>query len=358
MQNPQTIIIGAGIVGAITAFRLAKAGILVLVLEENAPGSGVTAHSSGWVNWICGDPIARPETYPLLQASFAHFAKLDADLHGALKLRPVGALRWLETQVETEAMIAAHRAAGSKVEAVEGVRLRTMLTKLNDVPPLAAYCRDDLAIDARAVAIRLLDYAKAYGAKLRLGHGVEEIRTRNGQIIGVADGQDFLPANAVVIAAGTGSNPLLAPFGLTDPVASSPAARIRLAAQSLWPGATELPIIAGPGLEVQFRSADQIFMAKSVPASLIDRPDAAARIGARAKARLEEAFPGLRGVRLLATTIGARPYPKDTNPLLGPVPGVDGLYTAIGHPGVILAPMMAQTIADMIVQRSHPDRQT
>lgn len=349
MQLPKTIIIGAGIVGATTAFRLANAGVPVLVLDENAPGSGVTAHSSGWVNWICGDPIADPEHYKRLQASFAHFAKLDADLHGALKLKPVGALRWLATQTETEAMIAAHEAAGSKVERVEGVRLRTMLSKLNELPPLAAYSRDDLALDARALAIQLLETAKGYGAELRIGHSVDEIQTQNDQVTGIRIGKDVLPADAVVMAAGIGSNTLLAPFGLTDPVASSPAVRINLAASGLWPGATERPIISGPGLEVQFRSADQIIMAKSVPASLNDDPDAAGKIGAMATKRLVEAFPGLRDVRLLSSTVGARPFPTGSNPLLGTVQGVSGLYTAIGHPGVILGPMMAQTITDLIL---------
>lgn len=88
---------------------------------------------------------------------------------------------------------------------------------------------------------------------------------------------------------------------------------------------------SGPGLEVQFQGPDQILMAKSVPASLIGDPDAAAKLGSIAKKRLEEAFPSLRDIRLLSSTIGARPYPKDTNPMLGPVEGVDGLFTAIGH---------------------------
>lgn len=352
MKYPKTIIIGAGIVGAAMAFRLAKAGVSVLVLDENAPGSGVTAHSSGWVNWICGDPLGNPQGYKQLQASFAQFAKLDADLGGALNLKAVGALRWLATPAETGAMIAAHEAAGSKVERVEGLCLRAILSGLSEPPTLAAYSSQDLAIDARAVTKQLLNAAKPYGAEFRTGHVVDRIQTQNGGVTGVQIGNEILPADAVVIAAGTGSNALLAPFGLVDPVASSAAARITLAARSLWPGATELPIIAGPGLEVLFRGVDQIFMAKSLPASLSDDPDAAAKLGLIAKQKLEAAFPGLQDVKLLSSTIAGRPFPKTGHPMLSAVHGVDGLYTAVGHPGVILAPMMAQTITRMILERA------
>jgi D-amino-acid dehydrogenase len=58
---------------------------------------------------------------------------------------------------------------------------------------------------------------------------------------------------------------------------------------------------------------------------------------------LEEALavaPGLAGGRYLETRVGFRPVGPDDRPLLGPVPGVDGLVvaTGLGPSGLTMGP--------------------
>jgi glycine/D-amino acid oxidase-like deaminating enzyme len=40
--------------------------------------------------------------------------------------------------------------------------------------------------------------------------------------------------------------------------------------------------------------------------------------------------------------------PADRLPIVGPVPGLDGLYLAVTHSGVTLAPVLGRLIADEI----------
>jgi glycine/D-amino acid oxidase-like deaminating enzyme len=64
--------------------------------------------------------------------------------------------------------------------------------------------------------------------------------------------------------------------------------------------------------------------------------------------RARRFVPGLAGVPVVATWSGVRPVTPDGHPLLGPAPGLDGLWVAAGHGpiGVLAAPATARMLAD------------
>ncbi|KKU11903.1 MAG: Dimethylglycine dehydrogenase [Candidatus Azambacteria bacterium GW2011_GWC2_45_7b] len=66
--------------------------------------------------------------------------------------------------------------------------------------------------------------------------------------------------------------------------------------------------------------------------------------------------PALGGLRVLRTWAGLRPYTPDGLPLLGPAPGVQGLYLAAGHDGsgVNHAPVSAQLVSALITGAKAP----
>lgn len=341
--TPKIIVVGAGIVGAMVTHTLARAGLNPHCLEQGEPGMGVTARSSGWVNWITVDPQTEPARYKACQQAFARYAQLDKALGGTLISRRQGALRWMDEQQKTEAMIAAHKAENSRVESVQGVRLRKLTPLLADPPPLAAYAADDFLLNARALTARLLDDAKAHGATLHPNAHASAIETQAGKVTGLAVDDTRHDADIVVIAAGTMSNALLAPFGLDEPISTSPAALIRFSVSAIDPG----PILAGPGMEVHIHPPDTITMARSVR----DPLQSAVDLGHETHRRLAKAMPSLKNLQLTGSSIGHRPVPKQCTPLVGPVDGVEGLFTAVAHPGVILAPQIAEQITSLIQQR-------
>jgi glycine oxidase len=60
-----------------------------------------------------------------------------------------------------------------------------------------------------------------------------------------------------------------------------------------------------------------------------------------------ELLPGIDECTFVEATAGLRPGSPDNAPLMGPVPGVDGLLLATGHHrnGVLLSPLTADAVA-------------
>jgi glycine oxidase len=68
-------------------------------------------------------------------------------------------------------------------------------------------------------------------------------------------------------------------------------------------------------------------------------------------ARASRIAPGLGDLPLARTWAGLRPGTPDHLPYLGPVPGWEGLYAAVGHgrKGIILAPITAALLTRLIL---------
>jgi glycine oxidase len=64
-----------------------------------------------------------------------------------------------------------------------------------------------------------------------------------------------------------------------------------------------------------------------------------------------ELVPELGGLPISRTWYGFRPWAPDSLPILGPWPGIDGLWVATAHfrNGILLAPITAQVMRDWIV---------
>ncbi|HEV2257479.1 MAG TPA: FAD-dependent oxidoreductase, partial [Streptosporangiaceae bacterium] len=81
------VVIGAGILGASVAARLADAGMRVTLLDQDQPGHGTSRWSFAWVN--SNDKGPRPY-HDLNHAGLRAWAELAPDLGGAAWYRPVG----------------------------------------------------------------------------------------------------------------------------------------------------------------------------------------------------------------------------------------------------------------------------
>jgi D-amino-acid dehydrogenase len=69
---------------------------------------------------------------------------------------------------------------------------------------------------------------------------------------------------------------------------------------------------------------------------------------------LDEALrvaPGLAAAEIRDIRVGLRPYSADTMPVLGPVPGLGGIFLATGHgpTGLTLGPYSGKVIAEVIL---------
>ena len=83
------MVVGAGIIGAAIAYRLARRGASVTLVERHRPAAAVTSKAFAWINVTHGlaEPYAR-----LRQLALHEYRVLDGDLNGALRVDWCGAL--------------------------------------------------------------------------------------------------------------------------------------------------------------------------------------------------------------------------------------------------------------------------
>ena len=77
--------------------------------------------------------------------------------------------------------------------------------------------------------------------------------------------------------------------------------------------------------------------------------DASAAHGRALLAEAARYVPALAGVELDRVSVGWRPMPRDRLPAVGPASGASGVYLAVTHSGVTLAPILGRLAAAEIL---------
>jgi glycine/D-amino acid oxidase-like deaminating enzyme len=359
------VVIGAGMLGAAAAYRLARAGLRVVVREANTVAGGATGNSFSWLNAVDKEP----EAYHRLNAAgVVEYDRLEAEL-GRTLVRRGGCLEWAVGD-RAGALLA------EKVARLEGrgytVRWlsRAELTALEpglrpaaDVERTAWYPHDGW-VDAPAVAAALLDDARAHGAAVQERDPVTGLRAAGGgRVAAVAGAHGALPAGAVLICAGTGTPALTGALGVrisllprpgllavTRPVAPGTLGRTVYA-----PGVHLRPDVAG-GIRIGADAVDaRIPTETAVPPS---GPSLAAPLRALGTELIDRAaavLPALRDVALDRVLVGYRPYPADGHTVAGRLPGWENVYVAVTHSGITLGPLLGRLLAEEIATgRRHP----
>lgn len=332
--------IGAGIVGASIAYHLARRGARVVLVDAGQPGGGVTARAFGWINVSFG--VAGPNA-PLRGQAIADYRRLDEELRGKLRIDWCGALTWSSDPAETERMVRDHRARGHDIRLLGRAEVAALEPALVDLPDCAAHAVGEGVIEAAAAARTLSNAAKAAGAEIRADCLVAAVAAGDGRVTGILTGDAAIDADAVVLAAGTGSPELCRPLGIDLPIRSSPAIRLRFRA----PGALVRGIVQNPAFEVRQPAAGTLFAAENyIDASPENGPDAVAQRALRA---IRAGLRGGAGLELEETLVGVRAIPADGDPVVGFARNIGGLYLAVMHAGVTLAPTVGRLAATEIL---------
>lgn len=332
--------VGAGIVGASITYHLARRGAEVTLFDAGQPAGGVTGAAFGWINGTHG---AFGASAPLRQLAGEDWRRIGRDLGGALDVWWCGALSWQPTPAETEDFVRARIADGYDVRLVGGAELAALEPGLLDPPACAAYAeRDGVTVPAAATKA-MVEAACHAGARLRAGARDVTLATRGGQVIGVRTREGVVATDLVVIAAGVGAVALCQPVGVHLAVVSSPALLLRFG--------TRAPlvhrIVSAPDLEVRQAGAT-VLLAAADPADAASAGEAT-RAAERTRAGIERWLRGGQRAVVEGVTVGVRPMPADGLPIVGPARAVNGLYVAVLHSGVTLAPTVGRLAADEIL---------
>jgi glycine/D-amino acid oxidase-like deaminating enzyme len=346
---PDVAVVGAGILGCATAAFLAEAGAHVRLYERE----GVAAAASGRNSGVLQHPLDEA-LVGLYEASLALYLALGPGL--PLPVEPAGVLVVAEDAdlLRPQAAALAERFPELSPQWLEGAELKDAepaigeglfacrLTTGRPVPPAAA---------ARGYAAR----ARAAGADLRIGEAVEGVTVRDARVEGLTVGGRDEPAGAVVVAAGPWTSELLDPDGGWRPVVP------------LWGVNVELRLPQPPrhvieeaGVEALTTPGESLASIFSIVTAggvstvgstfLPHEPDPDAVAGGLLE-RGARFVPALAGVAPSSARACPRPLSADGRPLLGHIPGVEGLFVASGHGawGLSLGPASARLVADAVL---------
>ncbi|MFN7089232.1 MAG: NAD(P)/FAD-dependent oxidoreductase [Allorhizobium sp.] len=337
------IVIGSGIVGAAITYNLAIRGADVLLLDQGlAAGAGVTGKAFGWINVINGTPGEK--SYALWREATAEYRKLAHALPFAFASVRRGSVLWKGTAEDTEKFAQMHQKAGERVELLGQGALNLLEPHLRQVPSLAAFAPDDLALDPGQLAKDLVAAACSAGAKGRFDTAVSAIESDDGGVSGVRIPGHNLEADVVVLAAGAGVQALTSAIGIETEITTSPALLLRYSC--------ERPLInhilRGPRLEVRQARDGTLLVAKSYKAdSAENSPNL---IGEQMLGIMKDELVLPEGVKLISAEVGERPVFADGLPRFGFLPEIGNLFLAVGHPGVILAPLIGRLSAEQILE--------
>jgi glycine/D-amino acid oxidase-like deaminating enzyme len=363
LTDPATdvIVIGGGIVGVSTAAHLAASGRRVVLLERSEIAAGASGRNSGVVQHPF-DPILvdlHLETLALYRAL------AGTGLEGfRLPPEPAGLLMVTHDADVARGLAAALAAthAGLSPRFLDPGEARAV------EPSLAAdvaACRLDIGYPvAPAAATRAYAaWATQLGVDVRVG---ERARPwlQSGRVAGVelASGRR-LTAEQVVVAAGPWTPELVDPSGAWRPIRSSwgvvvavaladpPVHVLEEAEIEIEPGTDPTETRAAVGESFSLVTAGG---ASSLGSTFLDaEPDPNALVPALV-ARGIGYVPGLASAKVGAHRVCARPLSLDGLPLVGPVPGIDGLWVAAGHGpwGISTGPASARLLADLIDGRA------
>lgn len=349
----RVVIIGAGVVGASLAYRLARAGAQVTVAEAGHAGGGASSASFAWLNAANKKPQAY---YALNIDGMAAHRELAAAFGGPSWLHEGGRLEWIAEPCVDSADRAFARLASWGYEggwigdaAAQELEPDIDLSGVAGCRP--AYFPGEAWIDPAPYVRAMLAGAEQAGARTLQGAPVRGLRMASGRVAGVDLATGPLEADVVVNCAGAAANTVagglarLPMVSTTGALCFTPPLAARIGRIIATPRVSFRPD-GGGRLMVHSGAADSLAAAGGETDL-----DALARGMA---AQVQAVLPCAGGFAMEAVRVTQRPIPGDGYPAIGFWPGVENYYVAVSHSAVTLAPCLARMIAQELLGGS-PD---
>ncbi len=410
MSDPRVAVVGAGVVGLACARELRRRGADVVVIERGSVGGGVSRGNTGWVSPSFTYPLPAPgmvreglrqlvtggEAFvlrPSLDPAFVRWlwsfrrscspARFDAGVRALLALNR----RTLELfdayrdggvafEMHTAGLVVAARTPGGldlyrrifrrlrelgydggAIDELDATALAALEPALDRGAVAAGlHARVDRFVRPEELTAGLAERLRADGVEVREGSELRALERRNGRWALQTVPGDPVTADRVVIAAGLPTAPLLRRLGVRVPLMGARGYSVTLAGRGTPPRHALYLAEAKLGLSpfdggVRIAGVFELGAKKDEP-----EPGVGERLLAAAR-------PYLAGWRPdpdapVEAWAGLRPATPDGLPLIGALPGLDGLYLATGHGmlGVTLAPATAELLAPLVLEgRAAPE---
>jgi sarcosine oxidase subunit beta len=350
MPSHDVIVIGAGIAGAATAFFLAERGANVALVEMNHPASGPTGRSSALTHAF----YLQSELSRLAIAGVKTLRRLP-ELTGEAPVHTECGMMWAcgvdaapQWREEAERITR----EGSPIEAISPDALKRKAPDIDLYGIALALWEEGYGYgDPYGATQALVKGARQRGASIRLNTQVERILVSGGKVTGVATSGGELSAPVVVSAAGVWTKPLIAALGYDLPLhverhimaVLDGAGRARDFMPFSWcddhlcnyarPDGDRVILCgvwAGGGTGIRNQTVSRPEIVAS-PDTYREDTDEAECIDSLSF--ILPRFPKLAELGIRPGYAGLYDMSPDDNPLIGPIPGIEGLFVICGSSG-------------------------
>ncbi|MBX3567044.1 MAG: FAD-binding oxidoreductase [Rhizobiaceae bacterium] len=382
-KSVDVIVIGAGIVGAVAAWHLAKRGLAVALCEKGVIAGEQSGRNWGW----CRNTLRHPAEIPLMRQSMrdwrdgAVFGRLDTGF------RTSGILYFTGRNAGDEAAYEAW------LRSVDGFGLDSRMVTASEaarlVPGGAAptqgglFTASDGGAEPEKATAAIAEAARSLGATIHGGCAVRAVEMQAGKVSGVVTEHGRIGCGTVLLAAGVWSRLFAGNLGLDLPQLKVMGSVMRTH-----------PLPAGPDVSVAGRRfgwrrrQDGGYIVSQADATIFDivpdsfrllrdfrpafstglktlrlrigrqfieearlarrwradevtpfetvriaEPEPAGRVLEQAASKVSEAYPVFAGMKIAGRWGGLIDVMPDALPVIGPVRAVPGLFLATGFSG-------------------------
>ncbi|EEL28621.1 Uncharacterized oxidoreductase yurR [Bacillus cereus AH676] len=347
------IVVGSGILGASTAYHLAKAGANVTIVDRQQLGQATDAGAGIVCPWL--SQRRNKAWYKIVKGGARYYSsliqQLEEDGETDTGYNRVGAISLHTDEKKLDQMEErAYKRREDAPEIGEITRLSAEETK-KLFPALSdeyssVHISGAARVNGRLLRNALISAAKKHGATFIKG---DAILVREGNhITGVTVNDETILAEKVIVTAGAWANEILKPLGINFLVTFQKGQIVHLQIENT---ATEnMPVVMPPNDQyiLTFDNGHVVIGATHENDTGFDHRVTAGGLHEVFHKALAVA-PGLENATMLETRVGFRPFTPGFLPVIGPLPKFEGILVAngLGASGLTAGPYLGAELAKL-----------
>jgi D-amino-acid dehydrogenase len=347
------IVVGGGILGASTAYHLAKEGAEVLMVDQHHPGQATDAAAGIVCPWI--SQRRNKAWYRLVKGGARYYPSLIKQLEeeGETETgyKRVGALSLHKDEDKLKKM--AERTIKRREDGapeIGEVKILSNEETKKRFPLLSeeygsVYISGGARVNGRALRDALINAAIKNGARLIHGKG-SLLTDSTNKIIGIELEGEHLLADEVILTGGAWASELIRQLGIDFQVSFQKAQILHICMEGME--TEDWPVVMPPTNQYLLSFAEGRIVAGATHEDNTGfdvRPTAGGLYEILEKAI--SVAPGMQNGTILETRVGFRPYTPGFLPVIGMVPGYKGILLAngLGASGLTSGPYLGAELA-------------